>query len=116
MGAPTDEQRFPSLEEFQGWYNLGYERPDGVPVLHSQEGVPEFEHGEFFHLYLAENPWFEKLVPQSHLKPFDPIADPPMFVRSSADDRTLEVYPDFDYVTEDLIRRIQEEFLGRYPF
>ena len=83
MTSLSDEQRFPSLEEFQGWYNLGYERPDGVPVLHSQEGVPEFEHGEFFHLYLAENPWFEKLVPQSHLKPFDPIADPPMFVPQS---------------------------------
>ncbi|HEY4312185.1 MAG TPA: hypothetical protein VGN12_22245 [Pirellulales bacterium] len=116
MTPLSEEQRFPSLEEFQGWYNLGYERPGGIPVLNSQEGVPEFEHGEFFHLYVAENPWFQKLVQQSQLKPFDPIADPPMFVHSSADDRTLEVYPDFDYVTEDLIRRIQREFLGRHPF
>jgi hypothetical protein len=116
MGGPSDEQRFPSLDEFQGWYNLGYERPDGIPVLHSKEEVPEFEHGEFFHMYVAENPWFEKLVPPSQLKPFDPVVGPPMFVKSDADDRTWDVVPDFDYVTLELIRRVQREFLCRHPF
>lgn len=116
MTDESPEKRYPSLEEFHGWYNLGYERPDGIPVLHSQKRVPEFEHGEFFHLYVTEHEWFERLVPASALKPFDPVAEPPMFVRSSADDRTLEVYPDFDYVTVDLIKRIQKEFLGRHPF
>lgn len=115
MDDRSVRQRYPSLEEFKGWYNLGYERPDGLAVLHSQNRVPEFEHGEFFQLYVSENPWFEQLVSTSDLKPFDPIAEPAMFVRSSADDRTLEVYPDFDYLTVELIRRIQKEFLGRHP-
>ena len=95
---------------------MGYERPDGIPVLHSKKRVPEFEHGEFFHLYCSENQWFESLVPHTALKPFDPVAEPPIFVHSSADDRTLELYPDFDYVTLTLIGRIQKEFLGRHPF
>ncbi|HZZ78734.1 MAG TPA: hypothetical protein VFE62_09460 [Gemmataceae bacterium] len=115
MGNHLDQTNRPSLQEFGGWYNLGYERPDGIPVLHSQPWVPEFEHAEFFELYMAENAWFEKLVPASALKPFDPIADPPMFVKSDADDRTLCVCPDFDYLTLDLIKRIQREFLGRHP-
>jgi hypothetical protein len=115
MSADPSVNRYPSVEEFAGWYNLGYERPDGRPVLHSRERVPEFEHAEFFELYVAENQWFEQLVPPSVRKPFDPIADPPMFVRSDADVRTLDVDPDLDYLTVDLIRRIQTEFLGRYP-
>ncbi len=116
MVQPSDEQRFPSLDEFNGWYNLGYERPDGIRVLHSRKDVPEFEHGEFYHMYLEESAWFEQLLPESALKPYDPADDPPIFVRSDADDRTLEIYPDFDYVTLDLIRRIQTEFLGRRAF
>ncbi len=115
MDGRADENRFPSLDEFQGWYNLGYERPDGIPVLHSRKGVPGFEHAEFFDLYVAENQWFENLVPQAALKPFDPLSEPPMFVKSDADDRTLDVCPNFDHLTLELIHRIQKEFLGRHP-
>lgn len=115
MDANGNDHRFPSLEEFQGWYNLGYRRPDGIPVLDSYPNVPEFEHGEFFQLYVTENQWFEALVPTDSRKPFDPLAHPQMFVRNSADDRTLEVYPDFDYVTVEVVDRIQREFLGRHP-
>ena len=115
MSGTQAEKRHPSAEEFNGRYNLGYTRPDGQPVLQSQKQVPEFEHAEFLDLYIAENPWFEQLVPASALKPFDPIADPPMFVVSDADDRTLTICADFDYLTVDLLRRIQQEFLGRHP-
>jgi hypothetical protein len=73
------------------------------------------QKSECFHLYVSENRWFENLVPTWALKPFDPIADPPMFVKSDADDRTLDVCPDVDYLTVDLMRRIQTEFLGRHP-
>ncbi|MBI2823624.1 MAG: hypothetical protein HYX69_02910 [Planctomycetia bacterium] len=109
------EKRYPSVEEFKGWYNLGYSRDDGLPVLHSTDRVPDFEHAEFFELYMAENRWFEQLAPASAHKHFDPLADPPIFVRSNADDRTLKVYPDINCLTVDLVRRIQHEFLGRYP-
>jgi hypothetical protein len=111
-----DEKRRPSVEEFGGWYNLGYERDDGLPVLHSIDQVPEFEHAEFFDLYKAENRWFEQLVPESARKPFDPLAEPPFVLRSSADDRTLDVDVNFDYLSVDLIQRIQQDVLSRYPF
>jgi len=111
----SDEKRFPSVEEFAGWYNLGYERDDGLPVLQSGDRVPEFEHAEFFDLYIAENRWFEQLAPTPGQKPFDPLADSPFFLRSSADDRTLAVDADLDYLSVDLVRRIQQELLSRYP-
>lgn len=106
----------PSVEEFTGWYNLGYDRHDGLEVLNSQDNVPDFEHAEFFELYLQERDWFEKeLVPATESHDIDPLAGPPMFVRSQADDRTLEVYPDFTLLTVDVLRRIQQEFLARHP-
>ncbi len=115
MSNRPDEERYPSVEEFSGWYNLGYERDDGLPVLKSMDRVPEFEHAEFFDLYMAENRWFEQLKPASAREPFDPLADPPFFLRSSADDRTLDVDVNVDYLSVDLVRRIQQEFLSRYP-
>ena len=42
-------------------------------------------------------------------------APPPFFVRSDADDRTLDVDADFSYLTVPLLRRIQTEFLRSYP-
>jgi hypothetical protein len=77
--------------------------------------VPDFEHAEFFDLYLAENCWFEQLVPPSARKPFNPLAESPFFLRSSADDRTLDIDADCDYLSVDLVRRLQREFLSRYP-
>lgn len=115
MNNGDDAKRFPSLDEFHGWYNLGYERPDGIPVLHSQKWVPEFEHSEFFQLYLKDHKWFERLVPTANQDNFDPLADPAFFVRSSADDRTLDVDVNCDHLTIEIIDRIQQEFLRRYP-
>ena len=116
MSRAASEKNHPSVEEFKGWYNLGYDRHDGHPVLNSAKWLPGFEHGEFFHLYIAERDWFEKqLVLPSVRKPFDPLLDPPFFVRSDADDRTLDIDPDFEYLTVGMLRRIQEEFLGRHP-
>jgi hypothetical protein len=116
MNDRPKEARFPSLDEFAGWYNLGYERNDGHDVLHSQDHVPEFEHSEFFQLYVEEREWFEQqLIPAADSGASDPLAGPPMFVRSQADDRTLEVYPNFKFLTPDVLRRIQRGFLARHP-
>ena len=115
MNRGASEHRYPSVDEFIGWYNLGYDREDGWPVLNSAESVPPFEPGEMFHLYIEEDPWFNDLVPASERLPFDPLDDPPIFLRGDADDRTVDIDADFRYVTLDLVRRIQREFLGRHP-
>jgi hypothetical protein len=110
-----DESRYPSVEEFAGWYNLGYDRDDGLPVMQSRDRIPDFEHAEFFDLYVAENQWFGQLVPPSDRNPLDPLAEPPFFLRSSADDRTLDVDVNCDYLTVEHVQCIQREFLSRYP-
>jgi hypothetical protein len=105
----------PSLEEFTGWYNIQGDYGDGYPVLRSADPMPEFEHAEFFELYPKAAKWFDQLVTARPNVPFDPLLDPPFFVRWDADDRTLEVDADFSYLSVPLLRRIQKEFLGRYP-
>ena len=85
----------PSLEEFDGWYNLSEPYDDGLPVLRSVELVPEFHHAEFFDLYFEAAKWFKQLVDTPASVPFDPFAEPGFFVRSDADDRTLAVEADF---------------------
>ena len=105
----------PSLEEFTGWYNIQGDYGDGHPVLRSKEPMPEFEHAEIFKLYPKAARWFDQLVTARPNIPFDPLAEPPFFVRSDADDRTLEVDADFSYLTVPLLRRIQKDFLGRFP-
>jgi hypothetical protein len=105
----------PSVEEFGGWYNIQGDYGDGHPVLRSMEPMPEFEHAELFHLYPKAAKWFDQLVTARPNVPFDPLLDPPFFVRSDADDRTLDVDADFSYLNVALLRRIQKEFLGRYP-
>ncbi|MBI3837062.1 MAG: hypothetical protein HY288_03905 [Planctomycetia bacterium] len=105
----------PSLEEFTGWYNIRDDYGDGHPVLRSKEPMPEFEHAEIFELYPKAAKWFDQLVTARPNIPFDPLVEPPFFVRSDADDRTLDIDADFSYLTVRLLRRIQKEFLGRYP-
>jgi hypothetical protein len=98
-----------------GWYNIADQYDDGYPVLRCVESVPEFEHTEFFKLYPKAAKWFSRLVAQPPNVPFDPLVEPPFYVRSDADDRTLEVDADFRLLTVPLLRRIQEEFLALYP-
>jgi len=105
----------PSLGEFTGWYNIQGDYRDGHPVLRSVDPMPEFEHAEFFKLYPKAAKWFDRLVAARPNVPFDPLLDPPFFVRCDADDRTLGVDADFSYFSVQLLRRIQKEFLGRYP-
>jgi hypothetical protein len=105
----------PSLEEFTGWYNIQGDYGDGHPVLRSTDSISEFEHAEVFELYPKAAKWFDQLVTARPNIPFDPLAEPPFFVRSDADDRTLQVDAEFSYLTVPLLRRIQKEFLGRYP-
>lgn len=115
MNAQPEGNLTPSVEEFVGWYNLEADRHDGFPVLRSAEDVPEFEHAEFFELHTEAEKWFSQLVNAPANVPFDPLADPPFFVRSDADDRTLDVDADFRCLNIEVLRRIQREFLGRYP-
>jgi hypothetical protein len=115
MSDGANEKRYPSVDEYVGWYNLGYDREVGYPVLHSAGSIPPFEPCEVHDLYIAECRWFDQLVPKSERRPFDPLDDPPIFLRGDADDRTVDVDADFRYVTLDLVRRIQREFLGRHP-
>jgi hypothetical protein len=115
MCARPDVNLTPSVEEFVGWYNIQAARDDGFPVLRSVEPLPEFEHGEFFKLYAEAEQWFGQLVLAPPNGPFDPLAEPPFFVRSDADDRTLEIDADFRLLDLSLLSRIQKEFLGRYP-
>lgn len=116
MSMDSDISRCPSLSEFSGWYNLGYERDDGVAVLNTDPWVPEFEHAEFFELFCQEREWFDQLVPPENLLPYDPLSGPPFFFISDADDRTVRVETNFDYLTPELLDRIQLEFLGRHPW
>ena len=115
VNARPDVNLTPSVEEFVGWYNIQGDYGDGHPVLRSVEPMPDFEHAEFFHLYPKAEKWFSQLVTARPNVPFDPLLAPPFFVRSDADDRTLDVDADFSYLTVPLLRRIQKEFLGRYP-
>ena len=115
MSAQPDINLTPSVEEFVGWYNLEADRDNGFPVLRSVEEVPEFEHAEFFELHTEAEKWFGQLVEVRASESFDPLAQSPFFVRSDADDRTLDVDADFRCLNVALLRRIQREFLGRYP-
>jgi hypothetical protein len=115
MSAQPDFNPTPSVEEFVGWYNIEADREDGLPVLRSVDAVPEFEHAEFFELHTEAEPWFSQLVEARASGPFDPLTQPPFSIRSDADDRTLDVDADFRHLNVALLRRIQREFLGRYP-
>ncbi len=115
VSETPDANLTPSVEEFLGWYNIQGDYGDGHPVLRSVEPMPEFEHAEIFELYPKAAKWFDQLVTARPNIPFDPLAEPPFFVRSDADDRTLDVDADFSYLSVPLLRRIQKEFLGRYP-
>jgi hypothetical protein len=115
MSHGADEKKYPSVDEFRGWYNLGYDREDGWPVLNSSEPMLPFESCEVHHFYIAECGWFDELVPAAARLPFDPLDDPPIFLRGDADDRTVAVDADFRYVTLDLVQRIQKDFLKRHP-
>ena len=105
----------PSLEEFTGWYNIRGDYHNGYPVLRSKESVPEFEQAETYEMYPQVAKWFDQLVTARPNVPFDPVAEPPFYVHGEAGDRTMQVDADFSYLTVPLLRRIQKEFLGRYP-
>jgi hypothetical protein len=111
----SEQHLTPSVEEFTGWYNLGYDRHDGLEVLNSQDNVPEFEHAEFFELYFEARDYFGALVATRPNVPFDPFCQPPFYIHGDADDRTLEVIADLACLDFDLLERIRKEFLGAHP-
>lgn len=115
MTALPTAKECPSLVEFVGWYNLGYDREDGWPVLNTAPDILPFEHAEIFELYPRFARWFERLSPELPERPLDPLEEPPLFVRSDADDRTLIVDVNFELLTLDRVERIKSELLARYP-
>ncbi|MGQ0636859.1 MAG: hypothetical protein ACT4QC_19805 [Planctomycetaceae bacterium] len=115
MRTRATTQRHPSFAEFDGWYNPGCEYDDGVGVLQSRKRMQRFRLGEICGIYEAANRWFEKLVPKSQRRQFDPLEGPPYFPVFQADDRSLIVESNGEYVTVDRLQRIQKELLGRYP-
>jgi hypothetical protein len=114
MDAQPAVNLTPSLEEFVGWYNV-QATGDGRPVLRSMDPLPEFEHAEFLDLFFQADEWFRQLITTPPNGPFDPLAEPPLFVRSDADDRSLAVDANIGLLEISSLRRIQEDFLGRYP-
>jgi len=116
MNAGPDVNRYPSVEEFGGYYNIPDQYDDGFPVLRSVEDLPEFGFPELLEVYKAAEKWFPQAFPPFSNQPFDPLAEEPCFVRSDTDDRTLRVDVDFNCLDIQLLRRIQQEFLGRYPW
>ena len=115
MSREPDINLTPSAEGFRGWYNIPDQYDDGRPVLRSIDELPEFGFPELWELYQEADKWFGELVPAATKKSFDPMGQPTFFVRDSADDRTLIVDTDFDYLTLSLINRVQQEFLTRWP-
>ncbi len=115
MTPLDDEKRRPSVEEFNGWYNIRHEYGDGLPILKTTDDIPDFESGEFYRLFLDEDEWFKQLVTAPAGVDYDPVDDPPIFVRNDADDRTLAIDAQFERLTPAILRRVQNEFLGRHP-
>ncbi len=116
MSALPDSNSTPSVEEFAGWYNIPDQYEDGTPVLRTVDRPPDFGFDELLEVYRAAEEWFAQLVPASSDDPFDPLAETDFVPRSDPRDRTLDVdHVDFGRLNMTVLRRVQQEFLGRYP-
>jgi len=117
MSARPNENPYPSDEEFGGYYNIPDDQYTDVriPVRRSVEVVPEFELSEMWDVYDAATKWFADASQRHPDEPVDPLVEPPFYVREGTDDRTQMVDADFDRVSVELLRRIQREFLARFP-
>ncbi|MGD9722032.1 MAG: hypothetical protein AB7O59_10030 [Pirellulales bacterium] len=106
----------PSLEEFDGWYNIPDQYHDGIPVLRTQQTVPDFGFEELLSVYKAASKWFSKLIPARSGEPFDPLAESEFVPRGDPRDRTLDIdHVDFRHLSIEHLRRIQNEFLRDHP-
>jgi hypothetical protein len=107
---------YPSIEEFAGLYNIPDQYENMGPVLRSTDELPEFGFPEFWKVYKAAEKWFSRAMPQIGGKRFDPLGDDKFVPWDDADDRTLRVeHGAYERLTVDFLRRIQSEFLDRYP-
>lgn len=117
MSAKPQVKPFPSIEEFPFGYNIPDQYGDRVPVWRSVDRVPEFGFPELWEVYQAAKKWFAEAVPAPpRSASFDPLAEDMFVPRDETDDRTLSIdNVDFSRLNSRLLRRIQDEFLGRYP-
>lgn len=115
MSTEREEERFPSIGEYNGLFNIPDQYDDHPYVLRTVEPLPEFGFPEFWKVYRTAEKWFAQVAAELPPRPPDPLADPPFFAVSDADDRTLTVEVDFACLSLPLLERIQRELLGRFP-
>ncbi len=117
MCAQPSFDWYPSIGEFSGLYNVPGDFGDLLPIWCSVDNPPEFGFPEHWAIYQAALKWFSKAVPSAAANEPFYISEHDVFVpRDETDDRTQSI-DNVDYARLDLqlLRRIQREFLGRYP-
>jgi len=108
---------YPSIDEFNGWYNIPDQYDNMRPVLRSDDDLPEFAFPELWKIYSAAVKWFAKAFPLPQPQPvYVPVHEQIFVPICESDDRHLLVdHVDYDRLTVPLLRRMQEELLGHFP-
>jgi hypothetical protein len=107
---------YPSIDEFNGYYNVPDQYEDIGPVLRVSEQLPEFDFPEFWDVFTAAREWLASVMPPPDEAPFDPLAEDEFVPWDDADDRTLRVeHGAYDRLSVGFLRRIQQDFLRRFP-
>ena len=108
---------YPSIDEFSGLYNIPDQYDDIGPVLRSDDDLPEFGFPELWEVYNAAVKWFAQACPPPQPQPtYVPVHEEIFQPVCEADDRHLLVeLVDYDRLTVPLLRRMQNELLGRFP-
>lgn len=106
----------PSLGEFRGDYNVPMRDDDRFPVLCTAKDVPEFGFPELHHIWQAARAWLAEFAPRRETESFDPVEEESFVPRLESDDRSLCVdNADFRTLTVDFLKKIQHDFLRRFP-
>jgi hypothetical protein len=117
MGTWQGSNRYPSIDEFNGFYNIPDQYDNIGLVLRSDDDLPEFGFPELWKVYSAAVKWFAKAFPLPQPQPaFVPVHEEIFLPVCESDDRHLLIeHVDYDRLTVRLLLRMQEEFLGRFP-
>jgi len=111
-----DARLCPSLGEFRGDYNIPMRDDDRFPVLCTAEVVPEFGFPELFQIWHAAQTWLAEFAPPRVTRSFDPVDEESFVPRLESDDRSLCVdNADFRSLTVEFLKKIQHDFLRRFP-
>lgn len=115
MSGSREFDSHPSAEEYDGYYNVPGQFKDGSPILCTRDDLQEWSFPEFWKVYKTAERWLAGHLADPPGTPFDPVADPPFFVRSDTDDRTLCIDVTLEYLSPALLFQFQREVLGRFP-